>query len=36
MPRAHPVDIFIRHYWSPKLKELGNRTPKTLEATDKA
>jgi hypothetical protein len=31
-----PVDIFIRHYWSPKLQELGNRTPKTLEATDKA
>jgi hypothetical protein len=20
-----PVDIFIRHYWSPKLKEIGKR-----------
>jgi hypothetical protein len=26
-----PVDIFIRHYWSPKLKELGNRIVKALE-----
>jgi intergrase/recombinase len=26
-----PVDIFIRHYWSPKLKELGNRIFRTLE-----
>ena len=26
-----PVDIFIRHYWSPKLKELGNRIFKALE-----
>jgi intergrase/recombinase len=23
-----PVSVFIRHYWSPKLKELANRTPK--------
>ena len=27
-----PVDIFIRHYWSPKLKELGDRV---LSATAK-
>jgi len=26
-----PVDIFIRHYWSPKLKELGARIFKTLQ-----
>ena len=26
-----PVDIFIRHYWSPKLKELGNRIIKALK-----
>jgi hypothetical protein len=26
-----PVSIFIRHYWSPKLKELGNRIFKALE-----
>jgi intergrase/recombinase len=26
-----PVDIFIRHYWSPKLKELGCRILKALE-----
>jgi hypothetical protein len=26
-----PVSIFIRHYWSPKLKELGNRMFKALE-----
>ena len=25
------VDIFIRHYWSPKLKKLGNRIIKILE-----
>jgi len=25
-----PVDIFIRHYWSPKLKELGYRVFKAL------
>ena len=30
-----PVDIFIRHYWSPKLKELGNRIFKALETIDK-
>jgi len=30
-----PVDIFIRHYWSPKLKELGNRIFKALETVDK-
>jgi intergrase/recombinase len=28
-----PVDIFIRHYWSPKLKELGD---KIFKATEKA
>jgi intergrase/recombinase len=28
-----PVDIFIRHYWSPKLKELGD---KIIKATEKA
>ena len=26
-----PVDIFIRHYWSPKLKELGARIFKAME-----
>ena len=26
-----PVDIFIRHYWSPKLKELGTRIFKALQ-----
>ena len=26
-----PVDIFIRHYWSPKLKELGTRIIKVLQ-----
>jgi hypothetical protein len=25
-----PIGIFIRHYWSPKLKELGNRILKAL------
>jgi intergrase/recombinase len=30
-----PVDIFIRHYWSPKLKELGERIFKALEIIDK-
>ena len=30
-----PVDIFIRHYWSPKLKELGNRIFKVLDAMEK-
>jgi intergrase/recombinase len=29
-----PVDIFIRHYWSPKLKELGSRIFKALETID--
>jgi intergrase/recombinase len=29
-----PVDIFIRHYWSPKLKELGNRIFKALETIE--
>jgi intergrase/recombinase len=29
-----PVDIFIRHYWSPKLKELGDRILKALETID--
>ena len=29
-----PVDIFIRHYWSPKLKELGARIFKALENID--
>jgi len=27
-----PIGIFIRHYWSPKLKELGDRV---LTATAK-
>jgi intergrase/recombinase len=31
-----PVDIFIRHYWSPKLKELGCRIFKALETIDTA
>ena len=26
-----PVDIFIRHYWSPKLKDLGSRIFKALD-----
>ena len=26
-----PIGIFIRHYWSPKLKELGDRLLKALE-----
>ena len=26
-----PVDIFIRHYWSSKIKELGNRIFKALQ-----
>jgi intergrase/recombinase len=29
-----PVDIFIRHYWSPKLKELGSRIFKVLETIE--
>jgi intergrase/recombinase len=29
-----PVDIFIRHYWSPKLTELGNRIFKALETIE--
>jgi len=29
-----PVDIFIRHYWSPKLKELGSRIFKALETIE--
>jgi len=29
-----PVDIFIRHYWSPKLKELGYRIFKALETIE--
>jgi intergrase/recombinase len=29
-----PVDIFIRHYWSPKLKELGIRILKALESIE--
>jgi hypothetical protein len=29
-----PVDIFIRHYWSPKLKELGCRIFKALKTLD--
>jgi intergrase/recombinase len=31
-----PVDIFIRHYWSPKLKELGYRIFKALETISTA
>ena len=30
-----PVDIFIRHYWSPKLKELGNRIFEAMQLIDK-
>ena len=30
-----PVDIFIRHYWSPKLKEMGTRIFKALETIGK-
>jgi len=26
-----PVSVFIRHYWSPKLKELADKTLKILE-----
>jgi intergrase/recombinase len=29
-----PVSVFIRHYWSPRLKELGNRVFKALETLD--
>jgi len=29
-----PVDIFIRHYWSPKLKELGSRIFKALKTME--
>jgi intergrase/recombinase len=29
-----PVDIFIRHYWSPKLKELGTRILRALETIE--
>jgi len=29
-----PVDIFIRHYWSPKLKELGTRIFKALDTIE--
>lgn len=29
-----PVSIFIRHYWSPRLKELGVRIFKALETID--
>lgn len=29
-----PSEIFIRHYWSPKLKELGYRIFKALENID--
>jgi hypothetical protein len=29
-----PVSIFVRHYWSPKLKELGNRIFKALASID--
>jgi intergrase/recombinase len=28
-----PVSIFIRHYWSPKLKEISNRVFRSLETT---
>jgi intergrase/recombinase len=30
-----PVDVFIRHYWSPKLKELSNRIFEALENIEK-
>jgi intergrase/recombinase len=29
-----PVDIFIRHYWSPKLKEIGDKIFKATEKAD--
>jgi len=29
-----PVSIFVRHYWSPKLKELGTRIFQALELLD--
>jgi len=29
-----PVSIFIRHYWSPRLKELGNRIFTALSTID--
>ncbi len=28
-----PISIFIKHYWSPKLSELGDRVFKALEQT---
>ena len=31
LQRRIPSDIFIRHYWSPKLKEQGTRILKALE-----
>ncbi|MCK4434647.1 hypothetical protein KAU92_04080 [Candidatus Bathyarchaeota archaeon] len=30
-----PVKIFIRHYWSPSLKELGDRTLKAVADLEK-
>lgn len=30
-----PVDIFIRHYWSSKLKEIGYRIFKALDTIGK-
>jgi hypothetical protein len=30
-----PSEIFIRHYWSPKLKELGCRIFKALETIER-
>ena len=29
-----PVSVFVRHYWSPKLKELGTRIFKALESIE--
>jgi hypothetical protein len=26
-----PIDVFIRHYWSPNLKELEDRTLKAID-----
>ena len=31
-----PIGIFVRHYWSPKLKELGNRVFQALKTIEKS
>jgi hypothetical protein len=30
-----PASIFVKHYWSPKLAELGDRIFKALETIEK-